>query len=514
MGTGWLAWTCLLLATGAPGAADDIVHMNQRGFQIPIRIEPQRQAEVSELLLYLSRDQGRTWEIYGRAKPDKRGFDFFAQSDGLLYFSIAVLDRKGRQDPVDIYHSPVGQKIWIDTVKPVVRILSAERSGDEVQVGWEAQEENPDWPTLRLEYRIGDAPNGSWTPLPIEPGPRGNLRFRPNSPGSVTLRMSLRDHAGNEGVEEKIVGGHFDRAVMNTSAVAPATSPAPSPVSEVPPASPVSSFPPGGPTPPPAPIGRSDVGMVAHSTAPAARASSAPLPGDSGSFQTPRGQLPTLQYVNKRQVKLGFNVTRIGPSGLGGVDVYITTDEGATWEKSSADPNVSLPLTPDTHGGSPVHGTVTVALQKESVVYGFYLVIKSKAGRGKPPPRPGDMPQTRIEMDTTAPVATLRAPQPTPGRQDSLILTWDAEDRNLAQNPISLEWSKTANGPWEFIGDAQLPNTGKYTWVLREGVPHMVYLRLTVRDIAGNVAVAQTDQPVLIDLVDPEIVTTGVEVAR
>jgi hypothetical protein len=497
MGTGWLAWTCLLLATGAPAAADDTVHMNQRGFQIPIRIEPQRQTEVSELLLYLSRDQGRTWEIYARAKPDKRGFDFFAQNDGLLYFSIAVLDKKGHQDPPDIYHSPVGQKICIDTVKPVVRILSADRAGDEVQVSWEVQEERPEWTSLRLEYRAGDAPNGVWTPLPIEPGPRGNLRFRPNMAGSVTLRLSLRDQAGNEGSEEKVVGGHFDRAVMNTSAVAPASG------GEPPPPAPVSTV-----APAPPPIGRSDPGMLAQSTAPATRA----MPSESGSFSTPRGQLPTLQYINKRQVKLGFNVNKIGPSGLGGVDVYITTDEGATWEKSTADPNVSLPISPDMRG-APIRGTVTVTLAKEAVVYGFYLVIKSKAGRGKPPPRPGDMPQVRIEMDTTAPVATLRAPQPAPGRQDSLILTWDAEDRNLAQNPISLEWAKTANGPWEFIGDAQLPNTGKYTWVMREGVPSMVYLRLTVRDIAGNVAEAKTDQPVLIDLVDPEIGST-VEVVR
>src|SRR5262249_39239334 len=121
----------------------------------------------------------------------------------------------------DIYHSPVGQKIWIDTVKPIVRILSADRAGDEIQVGWEVQEEHPEWTTLRLEYRVGDAPGAAWTPLPIEPGPRGNLRFRPTVPGSVTLRMTLRDQAGNEGTEEKVVGGHIDRAVVSTGAVAP-----------------------------------------------------------------------------------------------------------------------------------------------------------------------------------------------------------------------------------------------------------------------------------------------------
>ena len=66
MATGLIAWTCLLLAAGTP---DDVVYMNHRGFQIPIRIQPERKNEVRELILYLSRDKGRTWEISNRSRP-------------------------------------------------------------------------------------------------------------------------------------------------------------------------------------------------------------------------------------------------------------------------------------------------------------------------------------------------------------------------------------------------------------------------------------------------------------
>src|SRR5437660_770656 len=79
----------------------------------------------------------------------------------------------------------------------------------------------------------------------------------------------------------------------------------------------------------------------------------------------------------------GFEVGRCGPSGLGSVEVYGTIDEGANWEKSPADPNVSLPVTSETRGLGPVHGTVTVSLPKDGVIYGFYLVVKSRAGLGK-----------------------------------------------------------------------------------------------------------------------------------
>ena len=36
-------------------------------------------------------------------------------------------------------------------------------------------------------------------------------------------------------------------------------------------------------------------------------------------------------------------------------------------------------------------------------VYGLYLVVKSGVGRGKTGPKNGDMPQMRIEVDTTPP---------------------------------------------------------------------------------------------------------------
>ena len=41
-------------------------------------------------------------------------------------------------------------------------------------------------------------------------------------------------------------------------------------------------------------------------------------------------------------------------------------------------------------------------------------------------------------------------------------------------------------------------------------IPHSVYLRLTVRDAAQNVAVTQTQEPLLIDLNVPEVNVLGI----
>jgi hypothetical protein len=329
-------------------------------------------------------------------------------------------------EPSNVYREPPGQKLYVDTVAPVVKITAAERAGDEIKLSWEAHDDHPDWGSLVCEYRPADRPNGQWRSVPIEPGPRGNLRFRPTWRGAVVVRLSVRDKAGNRGVGER------------------------------------------------------DVRIQRRSSDP----------------------LPPLQIVNKRKAKIEFEVPRTGPSGLGSVDVYVTTDDGASWTKSVVSPSNVPPI--ETRAQGPVVGTVTVPLPREGVTYGFYLVTRSRAGLGKPPPQPGDNPQVRLEADTTPPVAELYAPQPDPGNRDRLLLRWKVSDRNLTPNPVSLEWSASPRGPWSFIGEPELPNNGRYTWQVPDTVPPRVYLRLSARDRAGNTAIAQTPQPVYIDLEVPD----------
>src|SRR5581483_2718973 len=179
-----------------------------------------------------------------------------------------------------------------------------------------------------------------------------------------------------------------------------------------------------------------------------------PPPGGSKLASDPpasvasRGGTPrSLQIVNKRQIRLDFEVPRVGPSGLGGVDVYVTTDDGQTWEKQFEEPSLAVPPTVD-RGSGPVRGSVTVQLTREAVPYGFTLVAKSRAGLSKPPPQRGDIPQLRVELDTTLPEAELYRPRPDPNHRDSLVLTWKATDRNMSARPITIEWAERRDGPW------------------------------------------------------------------
>ena len=55
------------------------------------------------------------------------------------------------------------------------------------------------------------------------------------------------------------------------------------------------------------------------------------------------------------------------------------------------------------------------------------------------------------------------------------------------------------------IGKPELPNDGHYNWTVGGAVPSRVFLRLTVRDTASNVAVAETNDPILVDLNEPDV---------
>ncbi len=548
MTLGTMTWTCLLLAAGA--AQPDVWNMNQRAFQIPIRFDAQRRAEIRELDLYVSHDQGQTWNMEGKATPEKEYFPYTAKEDGPYWFTVAIIDQKGRQEPLNIMTAAVGQRIMVDTVKPEIE-LNANRQGEEIRVSWRITELHPNPATLRLEY--GETAEGPWTSLPITPGPTGETKF--SNPSAVTVRIQMQDMAENLGQAVKQVaaapGGNVAFAPPSpppppapptpalpapplpvpTPVVVPPppapvetptwtprpVEPAPGPIAPLPPppalpAGPINDYP-----PPPANsgqvVGTTQIAVaprgsgnqtVAFSSAQGA-SPNAVYPGQDAPAAS-RGGMPALQVVNKRQIKLEFDVEKFGPSGLGGVDVYVTTDDGATWQVMNLDAGATV-LPPVDAGAGSVRGSVTVPLAKEGVAYGYWVVVKSRAGLGKTGPHANDPPQIRVELDVTPPEATLLRPQADPARRDTLVLMWEAQDKNLTAKPITLEWCDrpAPDAQWHLIGPAELPNTGRFDWQPPTEIPPNVYLRLTVRDTAGNKAVAQTPKPVLIDLIVPEV---------
>lgn len=496
------------VVSAAPLPAD-VVPFKERNFKIPIKIDPSRRADIKELILYSSTDEGRTWGQVAVATPEKDGFPFYAQSEGVYWFSVVIVDQKGDRQPTDIYKAPPGLKTLVDTLRPNIRLVTAERQGEEVVVSWDVQEDYPELNTLKLEYRAADAPNwATSTTVPISPTPSGQTRFRVYGNGPISIRMQIKDKAENEGTAQAEVPAAS--AIQQTNRVTPTPPlPAPGPVERpsafLDPNPPVALPPAAQPVQPASrewalprteqssqtisqPMER-DPRIVAHSNA-----EPVVTPAYTPTGAPPRGPLPPLQLVNHTQLALEYEVTKTGPSGLGSVELYMTQDEGRTWKRYADDPDHKSPILANLPGEG---------------VYGFRLVVLSGAGLGKGAPMVGDAPEIRVEVDTTPPVAQLYRPEPDPQRRDTLVISWNASDKNLAPNPIALQWAERADATWTNIA-ADLPNGDHYNWQLPPGLPARVYLRLMVRDQAGNVSTAETREAILVDLNKPEVRLTGI----
>lgn len=495
MGAGsWALW--LMLSTVAMGEAP--VAIRDRAISIPynLTVNP---AEVSEVVLYVSIDQGAAWMRAGVIRPTERFFAYQAPTDGTYWFTVATVYKNGSQVPADVKQAPPQQKVLIDTTKPLARLVSAERVGDEIVVAWDIQETNPDLTTLKLEYRPADSAAGFGIAVPVNPGLVGMARFRPTVAGPLAIRLSLNDTAGNAGFSEKMMMGPPAIAGVAPVVNEPRTTaynPAPS----------------GEPlTPPPTDTYPNTTGPIALASSGRGRDLPA-MPAPT----TPRSNLPELHFTNEQKITIDYEIEREGPSGVSRVEVYLTQDEGRSWMKwqefkhttETPTPTPGGFATPPTAGG-PKSLPVAIRLPDREGVYGFRIIPYSGAEIGAAPPQAGDLPEVRVMLDRSAPVVDLYKPEADPRDPNVLVLAWKATDAHLAESPIRIYWSENPNGDWKNIAtgpggsDMGLANSSRYAWRLTPNMPVRVYLKITATDKAGNVNEAITPQPIVVDMLKP-----------
>jgi hypothetical protein len=119
-------------------------------------------------------------------------------------------------------------------------------------------------------------------------------------------------------------------------------------------------------------------------------------------------------------------------------------------------------------------------------------------------PREGDPADIWVEVDMTKPTARLTSALYGEGQHaGKLDIRWLAEDARLTTQPISLLFSDSADGAWTTIA-CGLPNTGQYLWPIDARIPRQIYLRLEVRDEAGNVGEHQLAEPISIEGLTPQ----------
>jgi hypothetical protein len=194
---------------------------------------------------------------------------------------------------------------------------------------------------------------------------------------------------------------------------------------------------------------------------------------------------------------INYEVDEVGKSGVGSVALYWTYDTAA-WNYHGDDEDRQSPYFVEVDGEG---------------VFGFKLIARSGAGLGDDPPRSGDPADLWVEVDITPPRVELAPPQPGRGDAQGLLdIQWVVEEKNPSPKPIRLSYSETAGGPWQPIGE-DIENTGRYQWRMptEDSFPYKFFVRIEVRDRAGNVGRAETAAPVVVDLMKPRVKILRVE---
>jgi hypothetical protein len=189
-------------------------------------------------------------------------------------------------------------------------------------------------------------------------------------------------------------------------------------------------------------------------------------------------------YTNRLRFGLEYDVNTVGPGGVSEVELWATRDGGQSWSRWGADPDRRSPFEVEVDGEG---------------VFGFRIVVMSRGGLASRPPQPGEEADSWVVVDATAPRVILRgAAYGEDERAGQLEITWDAADTNLTDKSVTLSYSDREEGPWtRIVGD--LANQGSHFWRVDSRAPPRIFIKVEVRDGAGNVASDQTREPIRVE---------------
>jgi hypothetical protein len=199
------------------------------------------------------------------------------------------------------------------------------------------------------------------------------------------------------------------------------------------------------------------------------------------------------QLVNSTKVFLDYQIENAAPTGK--VEVWLTRDQGKSWQKHTADAQRKNPVEVNLPGDG---------------VFGVTLAVSNARGVVTPPAA-GDAPDGWIEVDTAKPTAQITKIETAhEAGQHSVHIYWNAKDTNLTDAPVELLYAATAQGPWLSIAKG-LKAEGQFTWTPPASVGAEVHVRLVVRDGAGNEAVVNALEPVtLVEPARPRAILRGI----
>lgn len=207
---------------------------------------------------------------------------------------------------------------------------------------------------------------------------------------------------------------------------------------------------------------------------------------------------PPSKYTNVRVLELPVPDDRV--IGMSGVELHYSLDDGQSW------------INHGLYEGKPE--TVRFTAPRDGK-YLLVLVPVDKSGARAYTPDRSTRPDHVVVLDTLRPVVEVKSPN---GGElfaagQGVIVTWLAEDKNLAPNSIRIEISLNRGTNWTAIG-RDLPNSGTYLVDLPRASSQDVKIRVMAYDLAGNAGEDESDSAFTIDGLAPDVTIVGPATAR
>jgi hypothetical protein len=454
-------------------------------FKLPVQMDEKTRATLDKVCLYV-KTPTTEWVRQDTGPASLPHFLHRVSQDGEYWFALTTIDQAGKPVPADVSQEPPALRVVVDTKAPALEVQPWTSPTNDVCIRCIVTDANADPASLKA---VAKMPGGDQALLPY-PNHPGAFKTTGAEMAMATIVVTAADLSGNQATREV-------RLQEMTASSQPMSQKAPHPLPaelvtkvELPPRPELPLLPPppmakmpevNPPVTPPAP--------PSNSVAPAAANVRPEL--DHLPRTTPN--LAAKQVINTTRAAVDYRIDQVGPSGVGKVELYLTADQGQTWQRVGEDPDRRSPVEFELPGEG---------------VFGVRLAITNGNGFGGSPPQRGDAPLATIEVDTSAPFVQLRPIEPIT-TNGQLEIRWQASDKNLGSEAVNLFYRSRTDGPWQVIARG-LKNDGVYRWAFPRDVGPQFLVKIEVTDLSGNTARAETPNPIVLDMTEPRASVIGV----
>lgn len=193
---------------------------------------------------------------------------------------------------------------------------------------------------------------------------------------------------------------------------------------------------------------------------------------------------PIIRIVNSKRISFSYELRDTGTAGSNTIELWSTRDM-KIWKKCEV--------------SRPAPNTYSLEV-KDDGLYGFTLVARNNLASGSTGPRVGDMPQVWVTVDTIRPLVQLQGVDLNlTAKSPTLVIRWNAHDRNFNRKPVTISYAEQAEGPWVALASG-VENTGRYEMAPTVSLPHRFFVRVEAVDTAGNAGTSQTNSAIRLEL--------------